>query len=213
MQVSRSRVLKIIGGLVGVVIVGLVIYNLIPRSTIVFAVAPEEVTVVINGDERTIQNGQSITVAPGEIILEIKRDEFEPAGETFVIENRETREVLIALEPLTEAARELLLNDGSQLVIQRIGGKRVEAGAAQLAEKYPIINDLPINERFYTITMCDSEREDAESGDLAVCIKLFELQARQSALNDIERLGYSLEDYEIIVQDRTFQNSRERTGI
>ena len=212
MQFNRSQLLKIIGILAGVIVVGLIIYALIPRATITFAVAPEEVTAIINGEERQIKNGESVTVAPGEIVIELRRDEFETTGETFVIANRESREVLIALEPLTENARQLLLNDGSQLVIQRIGGRAVEEGAAQLREQYPILNDLPYNDRFYSIVICNSEREGAEPTDLAVCVRLFEPQARQSALDTIERLGYSLDDYEIIVQDQSFETVRDQAG-
>ena len=91
MQFNRSQLLKIIGILAGAIVVGLIIYALIPRATITFAVAPEEVTAVINGEERQIKNGESVTVAPGEIVIELRRDEFETTGETFVIANRESR--------------------------------------------------------------------------------------------------------------------------
>ena len=212
MQLNRSLIIKLLVVLGGLLIIGLVVYALIPRATIVFAVAPQEITVVINGNEHTVKNGDSVNVAPGEITLELKRDEFESYGETFVLENGETREVLAALEPLTEAARQLLLNNGSQIIIERIGANAVEQGAEALEAEYPILLDLPINERFYTILICESERKDAKQGDLAVCVRLYEPQARQAALNTIERRGYSLDDYEIIVQDFSYENLQQQAS-
>ena len=213
MQFTRKRVIQIIGWSVGLLVLGLFINALIPRATILFSVAPQVITVVVNGKEQSVTNGDQITVAPGEIILELKQDGFDATGETFVIENGETREILVALNPQTAAAEALLQNRESQIIIERIGGRDVVQGAEQLRERYPIIAELPINERFYTIRTCESEREEAQPGDIAICVQLYTLEARQSALNDIERRGFSLDDYEIIVQDRTFENNRERTGI
>jgi|ETNmetMinimDraft_21_1059911.scaffolds.fasta_scaffold01573_3 hypothetical protein len=213
MQFTRKRIIYGIGLGVGLLVLGLVINALIPRATILFSVAPQEIVVVINGDEHEITNGDEVTVAPGEVVLELKQDEFDSTGETFVIENGETREILVALNPQTADAESLLQNRESQIIIERIGGRAVLQGAQQLREQYPIITELPINERFYTVRTCESEREDANPDDIAICVQLYTLEARQSALNDIERRGFALEDYEIIVQDRTFENNRERTGI
>ena len=97
-------------------------------------------------------------------------------------------------------------------MIQRIGGSAVEAGAEKLRENYPIITELPINDRFFKIIMCESREFPDDSEKIAVCIQLFDLQARQSAINAIERLGYSLDDYEVVFQDLTYENIREQSG-
>lgn len=212
MNINRKFLTWIVVCLIGATVVGLVINAFIPRATIYFSVAPEEVTVNINGENQTVQNGQEITVSPGEINLTVSQSEFSSYSESFTIKNGEKREVLVALEAETAAAELLLRTPGSQLVIQRIGGNAVEAGAEKLRENYPIITELPINDRFFKIIMCESREFPGDPEKIAICIQLFDLQARQSAINAIERLGYSLDDYEVVFQDLTYENIREQSG-
>lgn len=209
---TKKNIIIIISILIGVLVISLVINALIPRSTLTFAVAPEEVTVSINGKEQDVKNGDSITVSPGDITLIISRNEFNSYTEDFTIKNGETKELLVVLEALTDNARALLLTPGSQEVIQRYGGKKVQDGAKALNKKYPILSVLPIKDRFYNIVPCASETYPGDTSKIAVCIKLFNLEAQQSALDDITRRGYQLTDYEIIIKDSTYSNLQEQSG-
>jgi hypothetical protein len=212
MNISRKILTRIVIGLIGVIVIGLIINALIPRATIYFSVAPERVLVNINGKDQEIQNGQEVTVSPGEINVTISQADFTTYSESFTIENGEAREILIALDAETAAAELLLQTPGSQLVIQRIGGAAVEEGAEKLRQAYPIITELPINDRFYKIIVCESREFPNDSEKIAICVQLFDLQARQSAINTIERRGYSLDDYEVVFQDFTYENLQQQSG-
>jgi len=193
-------------------IVGVIVYSAIPRATIYFVVAPTEFTATINGKKHSVKNGDSLTVSPGDITVELSRDEFDSHTETFTIAKGETKEVLYALNPLTDAARALLETDEAQLVIQRIGGKKVEQGAAELTDKYPLLAELPIVDRFYKIVVCDSEAYPEDRTKFAICVRLFDLQAKQSAIDEVARRGYLLSDYEVIYEDNTYETLNESAG-
>lgn len=193
-------------------VVGLIVYALIPRASLVFAVAPEEVTVTINGKEQQVENGQEINVSPGKIELKISRPNFVEHTETLELKNGDRQEVLVALTALNGDAQLLLETPGARMVIERIGGQAVEEGAAKLMEAYPIMKDLPVTDKFFHIVVCDSEKYPGDRSKIAVCIRLYDLQARESAFDEIKRLGYSVDDYEIIVQDYSYESLIEDAG-
>lgn len=208
---QRNRILLIVSVFVAVII-GIIIYALIPRATILFNVAPDEFTVKINGSAHKIKTGESITVAPGDLSIEVSRDEFDTYTEKISLKNGEQHEVLYALNPLTDAARQLLTSEKSRLVIERIGGKKVQEGAKKLDDTYPLIKELPIKYRYYTITTCDSEKYPDDPDKIAICVELYDLEAKQTAIEDIESRGYKLSDYEVIFQDQTYEALQEEAG-
>jgi hypothetical protein len=209
---NSRKVAIILAVAFGVLVIVAIIYALIPRATITFSVAPEEVQVEVNGKNHTVQNGQSITVAPGDITVIVSRNEFDSYTEKFTVKNGETYEVLAALVAKTLAAERLLQTPGSQAVIQRVEGRKVERGAAELVSKNPLLKELPIIDKFYKIIVCNSQAYPDDTSKFAICVQLYELEARDAALNDIRGRGYNPEDYEIIVQDLTYETLRENAG-
>lgn len=176
--------------------VGLLVYQLIPHGTLKMSVAPDEVTVTINGKERTVTTGDSIRVDPGELTIEISRDEFDPHTEKLTIKNGETVEILVALFPKTKNAKALLNTEKSDAVIQRVTGRAMEATASQLRKDYPIISSLPIKDKYYTVTICESEKHPNDTTKVAICIELYNLEAKQAAIDDIAERGFNLNNYE-----------------
>lgn len=209
---TQKKLFILIIILFGVGIIALVVYSLIPRASILFSIAPTEATVIINNKKQKITNGERITVTPGEISIEVLRNEFDTYRETITVNNGDEHEVLVALTPQTAAAQSLLSSTEAQSIIQRITGRSLQSGVDNLNATYPILKDLPIVDRFYKIIICESEKYPDDSSKLAVCIQLYEMAARKSALNEIERRGYNLDDYEIIVQDLTYNTLRREAG-
>lgn len=206
------RILFVAGGAFIALILGLTIYALIPRATLVLSVAPEEMTLVINGASESVTTGQEITVSPGSITLELRRDEFDSYTETFDIKNGEKREILYALNPQTDAARELLKSVKSQRILERLAGIEVRKGADKIVESFPILNDLPINDKFYAIRPCTSRLYPQDTTKFAVCIELYNLSAEASAKKELTSRGYNLADYEIVVVDATFETQNNTFG-
>ena len=186
--------------------VGLLVYHLIPHGTLKMSVAPDEVTVTINGRERTVTTGDLIRVDPGELTIKISRDEFEPHTEKVTIKNGETVEILAALFPKTEDAKALLNTEKSDIVIQRVTGRAMEKAASQLRNDYPIISSLPIKDKYYTVTICESEKHPDDTTKIAICIELYDLAAKQAAINDITGRGFDLNDYEHYFVDARYNS-------
>lgn len=191
-----------------IISIGLIVYavilNTTPRGTLSITLSPDEATIIINGVSQPIKNQQKIGVAPGSIKIEIKRDEFDTYNTTLDIKNGETKDIIVSLAPQTDAARKIIENDTSQKIVEQVGGAKVIEGAAELREVYPILKSLPINDRFYRITSCSSQKNPDDPTKIAVCVNLFEMAAKQSATNEITSRGYVLSDYEIIYIDASF---------
>ena len=204
---TRKQLILLFATIGALIIIGIIINALIPRATLLFSVAPESVKVMINGKSHDVTNGQSITVAPGEVTIEISRDEFSSYGEKLTVKNHETKEILVALDAQTESAKQLLLTTGAQKIIQRIGGKKVQQGGDALTKAYPLLTELPISDKFYKILPCDSVQHPDDSSKIAICVQLFDLEAKQSAIDEITRRGFDVANYEMIYQDVSYNTT------
>lgn len=207
----RTITLLIIGFIVLATIIG-VIYALIPRATIMLSVAPEEFTVSVNGQTSSKKTGDSISVTPGDITIGISHDGFDTYTQKISIKNGEKTEILQALTAQTDAARALLKTEKSQLIIQRIKGNQTNSTVTDLTKNYPLISVLPINDKYYTITPCDSKKYPNDKTKIAICITLFNLEAKQSALDDITSRGFKTTDYEIIFVDASYDPATQTNG-
>ena len=54
-----------------------VVYLLIPRSTIKFETAPQQVNIQIGDKKYTITNGEAININPGKYSITVSRDGFQ----------------------------------------------------------------------------------------------------------------------------------------
>jgi len=204
---TRKQLILLFATIGALIIIGIIINALIPRATLLFSVAPESVKVMINGKSHDVTNGQSITIAPGEVTIEISRDEFSSYSEKLTVKNHETKEILVALDAQTEIAKQLLLTAGAQKIIQRVGGKKVQQGGDALMKAYPLLKELPISDKFYKILPCDSVQYPNDSSKIAICVQLFDLEAKQSAIDEITRRGFDVANYEMIYQDVSYNTT------
>ena len=206
---SRRSLLIIIIVAVVALIAGLIAYSLIPRASILLSIAPEEFTVTYNGSSQNVTTGKKITVTPGDVSVSISRDGFETSTKTVTIKNGENQELLLALVPKTDAARALLETEKSQQIIQRIANINMKNTTAQYVQDYPIFSVLPIKDKFYVITSCESRLYPNDKTKVAICVNLFDMEAKQSAIEDINRRGFSVDDYEIYYDDKSYDPSAQ----
>lgn len=203
---NKQLLLPIGIALAFIVIVIIVIINAVtPRATLVFSLAPSEATVSINGKKQEIKNQQSVTVSPGELTVITSRSEFADDTQKITIKNGETYNIIVILSAQTEAALKLLQTPESQQIMEQRTGRQVQEATEKANDAYPILTVLPINDKYYTILPCSSEKYPNDATKVAVCIKLYDLEARQSALDEITNRGFKLEDYEIIIIDSSYQ--------
>jgi len=201
----NSRKIIIISSVVFFLIsLALVVYYLIPKAYIKFETSPNQVEILIdNKDRKTINNGDSITISPGKHTILVFRDEFNPYGEEVDIDNGKTKDFIIALKPLTDAARSLLNNPESDIVMQKFTNKTMENDVNIMEKNYPILKVLPIDARLYSISSCPSLKYPNIMTIIALCIDMTisddtEANLRAYAIKNIEDHGFNPNDYEII---------------
>lgn len=209
----NKRILKIIGIIFGLLAIAALVYALIPRSSIILSIAPEEFTISIDGkDTHTAQTGDVLTVAPGTYKITISRDEFDPYTKTVTVKNGQTFDLLYALNPLTEEAKALLKTPKSQEIIQRIAGQKMNVEEDQMVKDYPIVEVLPITDKYFTVSSCASEKYPNDSTKLAICVNLYDMQAKSSAIDAVLQTGFDLNDYETRFIDSTYETTEQRGG-
>ncbi|MDB5163216.1 MAG: hypothetical protein JWO54_167 [Candidatus Saccharibacteria bacterium] len=193
---SRKNIIRIIVVVFLLLIVGLITYSLIPRATLIMSVAPEEFNVTINGHDNKVKTGDAITVTPGDVTFKLSREGFEDYTQTITIKNGQRIEILQALVAQTDEARELLKTEKSQAIIQRVTNVNMLKAANSLSKKYPLLDELPIVDKFYAINVCESKIHPDDISKVAICITLYEPEAKQSAIDDVTSRGFNLDDYE-----------------
>ncbi|MGB4420491.1 MAG: hypothetical protein WBI29_01690 [Candidatus Saccharimonadales bacterium] len=194
---SRKQIIFIIIFLV-IMIVGWSVYLLIPKSYVLFQTAPEVVYIKINNrEEKAINNGDKLFLKPDKYKIIIYRDEFNPQLEEFTIKNGETKEIVAALRPLTEEAEKLLQNEQSSRVIERATAIEMDKNTDILRQKYPILKDLPLSNKYYRVTSCKSFKYPDDRLAIALCIEVAD-GFKSIVYEDFKLLEYNLDDYEII---------------
>lgn len=196
---KRKTILVIIGLIAIALVTFLVIYSITPRSTITLLLAPEEGFIAIDGGlKQPVKNKQTLNVTPGKHTVEFSRDEFDSFSKDIAIANKQTLEVIIVLNPLTNAARQLLLTPGADEVIQRFTGEKMIKETDQLNKDYPILSILPIEARLYIVNTCKSIKYPDDATKVAICADVYQEGLEPFVFKDITSRGYNPSDYEII---------------
>lgn len=191
--ISIAGVVAIIGIVAGVINIAT------PKSYVIFASAPKNINVIIDdGKQQSVENGKKVRVSPGTHTVAVTQTDFTPYTKEISIKNNETLEFLVALSPQTDAARSLIEDDISQAIIQRFYGKTYTKQTDEITNNYPILSELPIEARFYTIAACGSERYPEDATKIALCVGLYQANLEPYVLKDISSRGYDPNDYEII---------------
>ncbi len=180
-------------------------YLLMPRATLLLSVAPEEFTVSVYGKEHTKKTGDTLKVSPGDVIVTISHEGFTTLTKKITIKNGETVEILEALVAQTEDARKLLATEKSQAIIQRIQAAKTKEVVDDTLKNYPIMSVLPIKDKYYTIEPCASREFPKDTSKIAICVNLYNLEAKPSSIEDVKSRGYNLDDYETYFVDKSYK--------
>jgi len=197
---SRRQIIIVLGGLIFIgLIAWAVIYSIVPRASLSLALAPETGLLSIDGGSpQSVINKQIITVAPGKHKVTFSRDEFKSYSTDVTVANKQSQEVIIALDPLTDAASKLLLTADAQEVIQRFVNLNMIKSTNQLNKDYPILNSLPIQARLYIINPCPSVKYPNDHTKIALCVDVAQPGLEPYVDQDISSRGFNPADYEII---------------
>ncbi|HEY8886526.1 MAG TPA: PEGA domain-containing protein [Candidatus Microsaccharimonas sp.] len=197
---SNKQKLLIIAIIAVLTILGLV-FLFIPKTQLTLAIAPSQANIQIdNGSTQRVSNGGKLSISPGSHTIIVSEDEFTRYQTTISIKKGETQELLVALVPNTDAARERLNNPTSQDIVQRFNGKTLSTQTDQLDKDYPILKDLPIEARLYRVYPCNSILHPGDATKIAVCVDsdIDVATIKPYVEQDLATRGYKVSDYEMI---------------
>jgi len=192
----RSLIIIIVGFLT--ILIGLIVYLAIPKTQLLFSTAPHQVTVSFDGKDRQITSGLRLAVKPGTYNIAVSRDQFDSYSLSVTVTANKTAEVLVALDPKTDAAKELLNNKESQDIIQRFNGAKMNNYQQQLNKNFPIISILPIQQRLYYAYACPSQKYPNDNTKMAVCIDITTDEIKPYVATYVQSKGYNLNNFEVI---------------
>ena len=202
---KRNKIFLIVAG---VILLGLFVYAFIPKTTVLFAVAPGVVDISIDGKmKQSIKNSDSQGIGAGKHTFIVSRSEFSPYTGTIDVKQGEKNELLVALTPLTDNAKKLLEDDASQSVVQRFYGKSFTRDTEIVSKQNPIITILPFQARLYRVYVCSSKKYPTDITKIAICADMYHEGLQPYIEKDILSRGFNPSDYEMIYIDKYTQNT------
>ncbi len=195
----NKKIIISASGLFVAIIISILVYSfIIPKAFIQFSIAPENVFLDINGSSKAIKNGDKLRLAPGDYKIILSASGFSTYSKDVVLANNQNFELLVALTPQTDAAKQLLLNDSSQAIMQRFYGKQASIDNNIILKNYPLVSILPIQARLYSIAACPSQKYPNDNTKIAICVTESQDGLDPYVLKDISSRGYDPNNYEII---------------
>jgi len=198
-MIRNKKLLFIFSAIIFIfIVVVIIIVSTTPKTKILFSIAPETANLSINNKAYSIKNEDTLNFKPGEYSYKLHRDGFEEYSGKIDIKKGEQTELLVALKPITDDAKKLLLNEKSQIILQRFYGLNYSESIKDISKKYPLIDILPIQARLYTISACKSQKYPNDNSKIAICADITTDQLKPYVIKDIVSRGFNINDYELI---------------
>ncbi|MDB5187032.1 MAG: hypothetical protein JWM07_504 [Candidatus Saccharibacteria bacterium] len=191
MNITRKNI--VVGSVLALLAVMVIIFFSLPKGSVEFAIAPSEVSLKINNKTQIIKHKQIIKLTPGTYEAEFSSADFESETKTIVVENRKKNRIVIALTPLTDAARKKI-NDNSESVAVVKEYKSIRYNG--------LLATLPLSGVNYMITSCASVKNPG-SDTKALCVTTNTQAGKVAAVSAIKQLGYDPNDLEILIGSET----------
>jgi len=175
-----------------------VYYFSIPRSYIKIELAPHQAYLNIDKNIKNITNGKNLSISPGKHSLVFYRDQFSSFSQNIDIKRNETITLTVALKALTTEAKNILNTDESNKIIEKYTSIKLDKQSDSLDANYPILKILPINNKYYQLFSCKSQKYPNDSSKIALCVIMDDLGYSDTLYEEAQRYGYNLNDYELI---------------
>ncbi len=193
MQLNRSTIATILVLLTVVIL--MVMFLLRPQGEVEFIIAPEEATLTFNGSSRTIRNKETVSFSPGVYTFSIKRTEFSTETVYITVEKDKKIRAIVALNPQTDAAREIIKSNSESVKITQ---EYEENKRARLFKA------LPLSGVNYSVEACKSIKYPT-TDKKALCITSPTEAGESTAELIIMQLGYDISHYEVLYGPSTLK--------
>lgn len=183
-----------------------------PHGTINIISIPFKVEVADGSWTRIVDtqpvDGTALAFDPGTRKIKFSAKGFVATTQEVSIEDGKNQTVYIYLEPNEQWAEDDINNETKYgYRREAMATDAIDTGSQKIAKDSPIVNNLPILEKWYSIYACSSSQELAvPEGKIGICITLDldnDVQ-RANALKEITDLGYKLSDYTILINEQVY---------
>lgn len=163
-----------------------------------FITVPDDITVQVNDSTFTVDYEDIVALETGTYQASLSADGFNSTTVEIEVVEDTISAVYVYLEPATEEAELKVSSDEMQARIERIGGARINNGAAAIEDEAPFINQLPIIDKYFTAYPCRlANDEGVESIGVCVELAIDEPFYRESALKALADVGITPENTRI----------------
>lgn len=200
--VQNSKTYKriIIGVVVGFVllIVGIsaanIIWGKIYSVTLDLMIAPTDSTIMVNGE---LMKAGEHRVKPGEYKIEVSRDGFESEVKLVLLEEGETKNVLMALTPNDPSTMDwYYTHEEDATIADGVASQEYVEYAEEMAEEEDIVENLPVYTYGYILGYGDCSEKEVT--DFCVVIRA-EFGYRDEAVEYLRGTGKDLAKYRVEV--------------
>jgi hypothetical protein len=159
-----------------------------PQGSLEFALAPQSVQLTIDKKVQTITHKQILKLTPGTYEATFSAEGFESLSDTLIVEDNKTKRTVLALTPITEAAKKQLADNAeSQIVIKEYEQVKFKR----------LTESLPLSGVNYAIESCPSLKQPG-SDTKALCIIADTPEGETAAKNNIRTLGFDPDTLEVM---------------
>lgn len=177
--------------------VGFMIRNSIYSASIYVIAAPYDAQILMNN--KIVKSGEKNMAEPGEYNIVISRTGFETEIKTVVLENGSSEKVIVALRPNEPSTMDWYETHPEDAAIaDGVVGQKFIDEAAEMAEKYTIVENLPVYEYNYNVGYGDCRNNGGP--EFCVVIKAG-FGFRDVAIGYLQNTGKDLADYYVEVLD------------
>jgi hypothetical protein len=186
MQLKKTPIILTVLAIITLSVLGWYVAR--PQGSLEFALAPNTMTLTIDKKDQTITHKQVLKLTPGTYEATFSRDGFQTETKAIVVEDKKSNRVVMALTPITDAAKKLLSESTeSQKVVKEY----------EQVKYQELIASLPLSGVNYTVTSCPSVKYP-KTDKKALCITAETPEGEAAAKNKIKDFGYNLASLEIL---------------
>ena len=160
-----------------------------------------------------ISSRKDIKVKHGNHKFTFSANGFESYTTEINISKNEKKNIIFALEPVTDEAKKEYAKDKYTDIKEGIAGKKGKEATRQLENKNPAIKSLPIHGRDFYIFPCDRYRSEGDK-TIGICITVtdyFNRSQIDEAFAKLKEKGINQEDYDIKVNNHIWPIEKEKS--
>jgi hypothetical protein len=166
------------------------------KPKVLINVAPTDSTVTIDGKKT---KAHTVYLKPGTHTFTATRQYFDTAQITKNFQNDTTINLLPAASS-QQAKRYILDHQDVQKQRDYVGGLQEDETTQKAASASPLIHQLPLHDRYFSIDYGQSPTSK-DNSSIAIIVRASSVDGRAMAIDWIKQKGFDPSDYEIVFSD------------